>query len=613
MNDRLSKGRHEFDPTLLAVMASRLDGILREMSNVLLRSARSAIVSTARDFSCAIITHDDRLLATAEGLPVHVIGSEVLAKTMRELHSDFEAGDAFLHNDPYRGNTHAADHAILVPVVSEGVHLFTVCVKTHQADCGNSVPTTYMVDARDVYEEGALIFPCVRVQRGYEDVEDIIRMCRARIRVPEQWYGDYLATLGAARIGQQRLCQLVEKYSPEKTEAFIDRWIEYGDERMRTVLASFPALKLKARGWLDPLPGLEFGLELRATVEVDPDAGQVHVDLRDSPDCVRSGLNQSTATATASAAIGVLNSLHERIPLNGGSLSRIRVSMREGCIAGGIAHPLSCSVATTIVTDCLINTIQHAFAAARGGSGLAEGAFGTPPRGAVISGQDSRYDDRPFVNQLTLGSQGGPASPYSDGWVTYDMPVTAGLMYRDSVEINEHKYPILVEEQRLLPDTEGAGRRRGAPGSKVIFRPTVDLVSAAFFTAGYRTAPRGVAGGEPSTVSAALKRESDGSMTELPPVGRVSLAVGEALVSISSGGGGYGPPGGREPDRVLTDVREGLVSPERAASAYRVVVQPTDEGETEIDWPGTRRLRNALSSDQPDPAQSQRGSGAPSV
>src|SRR3954464_909587 len=193
-----------FDPVLLAVIANRLDTIVREMENTLLRTGRSAVLNMARDFSCALITGDNRLLASAEGLPVHVIGMEFLAQAMTALHDDLTEGGAFLHNDPYLGNTHPADHVILVPVFFEGVHLFTAAAKAHQADCGNAQPTTYMPYARDVYEEGSLIFPAVRVQRDYRDVEDIIRMCRRRIRVPDQWYGDYLAMLGAARIGERR-------------------------------------------------------------------------------------------------------------------------------------------------------------------------------------------------------------------------------------------------------------------------------------------------------------------------------------------------------------------------------------------------------------------------
>src|SRR3984957_20873796 len=108
------------DAALLAVIANRLDSVCREMTNTLLRSGRSAVLNMARDFSCSLITSDNELLASAEGLPVHVIGTEFLAEAMTELHPDFADGDAYLHNDPYIGNTHSADHAILVPVFVDG-------------------------------------------------------------------------------------------------------------------------------------------------------------------------------------------------------------------------------------------------------------------------------------------------------------------------------------------------------------------------------------------------------------------------------------------------------------------------------------------------------------
>ncbi len=217
MNDQ----RKPLDQVLIAVLANRLDSIVREMTNTLFRTGRSAILNTAKDFSCSIVTADDQLLSSADGLPIHVLGGGRQTASMREFHPDLSPGDAFLHNDPYLGNTHTADHTILVPVFVDDVHLFTVAAKAHQADCGNSDPSTYMPFARDVYQEGGLNFPCVRIQRGYQDVGDIIRMCRNRIRVPEVWYGDYLAALGAARIGERRLIELVRRYGAETIADFV--------------------------------------------------------------------------------------------------------------------------------------------------------------------------------------------------------------------------------------------------------------------------------------------------------------------------------------------------------------------------------------------------------
>src|ERR1700730_17232727 len=122
-SNRGTDGAAELDAALLAVIANRLESIVREMTNTLLRSGRSAVLNMARDFSCSLITSNHELLASAEGLPVHVIGTEFLAEAMAGLHPDFADGDAFLHNDPYIGNTHPADHAILVSVFHEAEHM----------------------------------------------------------------------------------------------------------------------------------------------------------------------------------------------------------------------------------------------------------------------------------------------------------------------------------------------------------------------------------------------------------------------------------------------------------------------------------------------------------
>ena len=138
----------QLDSVLISILANRLDGIVREMSNTLLRAARSAVIAAARDFSCAICTGDNRLLSAAEGLPVHIFGSHLQTAAIAREHPDYREGDAYLHNDPYDGNSHAADWSIMVPVFCGGEHLFTVTVKGHQADCGDSIPTTYTPRAR---------------------------------------------------------------------------------------------------------------------------------------------------------------------------------------------------------------------------------------------------------------------------------------------------------------------------------------------------------------------------------------------------------------------------------------------------------------------------------
>ena len=291
-----------FDSVLLAIMANRMDAICREMTNTVLFSARSAVIGIARDFSCAIITSADEVLAVAEAMPIHVFGMHLQTASMAKYHPDFREGDAFLDNDPYIGNSHAADHTFLIPVFFEGEHFFTAAVKAHQADCGNSIPTTYHGSARDVYAEGALIFPAVRVQENYQDIQDIVRMCRMRIRVPEQWWGDYLAAMGAARIGERELMALGEEVGWDTLDAFTSQWLEYSEQRMTAVISRLPAGKMTVSSAHDAFPGAEEGIQVKVQLAIDPVDAIIEVDLRDNPDCLPCGLNLSEACSRTSAS-----------------------------------------------------------------------------------------------------------------------------------------------------------------------------------------------------------------------------------------------------------------------------------------------------------------------
>ena len=509
---------HTLDPVLTTVIANRLDGIVREMTNTLLKAARSAVISSARDFSCCIVTGDNRLLASAQGLPVHIFGCHLQSARMTEFHAgDIREGDAYLDNDPYGGNTHAADHTFMVPVFFEGEHLFTACTKAHMADIGNSIPSSYYAAAVDQYAEGALIFPGVRVQRDYKNIDDIVRMCRARIRVPDQWYGDFLAGLGSARIAERRLKEFCQKYGKETVKRFIEDWMDYSERRMIQSIGALPKSHLVNTGRSDPLEGiLPDGLELKVVVDIDPDEAMIHVDLSDNPPSVDCGLNTSQASATSAVMGAIFNSLDSDLPRNAGTFRRITFKYAEDSVVVAPKFPHSCSVSTTNVAERLVNITQSAFAKIGEGHGLAEGGTGLGAGMAVLSGKDHRHGDARYVNRMMLSTNGGPAGHEADGWVNYAIPVIAGLMYRDSVEVDELKHPFRVESLGLVPDSAGAGRHRGAPAQEVTYTPLENDVTVIIPCDGQVAPPRGVLGGEDGTPGETWLIGGNGDETKLP-------------------------------------------------------------------------------------------------
>jgi N-methylhydantoinase B len=585
------------DPVLMSVMANRLDGIVREMTNTLLRSARSAVISSARDFSCCLVTGDDRLLAPAEGLPVHIFGCHIQTANMRRYHAgDIRRGDAYLDNDPYGGNTHPADHTFMVPVFHDGEHLFTAVSKCHMADIGNSIPSSYFVRAKDVYEEGALVFPGVRIQRDFSNIEDIMRMCRARIRVPDQWYGDYLAGLGAARVAERRLEAFCEKYGAGTVKAFIEGWFDYSERRMIDCIARLPRARLVNTGKSDPLEGvLPDGLDLKVIVEIDPEAAEIHVDLSDNPPCVDAGLNTSLGAATSAVVGAVFNTLDTDLPRNDGAFRRLRFTYAEESVVAAPRFPHSCSMATTNVSERLVNITQSAFAQLGEGMGLAEGGAGLGAGMAVISGIDAGRGGKPYVNRLMLSTNGGPASNEADGWVNYAIPVIAGLMYRDSVEVDELKHPIRVHSLGLVTDSAGAGRRRGAPAQQIEYGPVDAPMMAVISCDGQHSEPAGVRGGHNGTAGRTWLLEGGTETRRLPNVVQLVLAPGQRVRGRDSAGGGYGDPLDREPERVRVDVLEGWESLAKASDIYGVVFTGTIDDETlAVDGPATVSRRAAL-------------------
>lgn len=586
------------DGVRLAVFNSRLQGVVRAMMNTLYRSGRSGVLNRGKDFSCCVVTASGQLLATAESLPIHVMsGPDLMAKWMTELCAPVRSGDAFLHNSPYHGNSHAADHCILVPVVDEeGVHRFTVLAKAHQADCGNALPTTYSATPRDVYEEGALIFSMMRAQENYQNVEDLIRLCQLRIRVPEQWWGDYLALLGAARIGERRMLELGSELGWDMLEQHTEDWFAYGENQMAEAIRRLPSGKVTAHSAHDPFPGVPEGIPVKVEIDVRSSEGVIEVDLRDNPDCQPCGLNLTEATATTAVLVGVFNSVDCGVAPNAGSFRRIQIHLRENCCVGIPRHPASCSVATTNLADRVANSVQRGLAELADGVGMAEVGLAIPASLAVISGKDPRADDEPFVNQILLAFTGGAAAPTEDAWLSIGHVGNAGFVLRDSVELAEGYHPIRVLEQRIIPDSEGPGRFRGAPSGYAEYGP-VDCELELLYTSDGNVNPAlGARGGLAGAPSSQFKRSDGGELVPLPACGHLTLQPGETIVSKSCGGGGYGLPRERDPERVRHDAAEGWITAERAEEIYGVVL--TADGTVDEQATGARRASMAVATEE---------------
>jgi N-methylhydantoinase B len=585
------------DAIRLAVITERFRGIVRQMVNSVFRTGQAGVINTAHDLSCCLVTSDSEFLMMADSLPIHVMrGTDWQAESLKEFHPNLRRGDAYFHNSPYHGNTHAGDWGVMVPIVDdEGVHRFTAIAKAHLSDIGNSIAAAQHPWARDVYEEGALIFPGVKVQEDYTDIDDIIRMCKLRIRKPDQFYGDYLALLGGTRIAERRVLEFGEELGWDLLETYTREWFDYSERMMAAAIRKMPGGKCAAYTAHDPFPGAPDGVPLQALVEVKPDEGRINVDITHNPDCLPNGLNLSRSTATTQSQIAIFNSVSPEIPTNAGSFRRLDVMLRENCCVGIPVHPQSCSLATTNLGNRIGSTVGRALADVDDRLGHGEvGAIETPEMG-ILSGTDPRRGGAYFINQLLLSCAGGAAMPDVDGWLTVGDLGAMGMVHTDSIESDEFQYPIYIYERSIIPDSEGPGRFRGAPGKYAEYGPIPGAeMQVIYLTDGSLFPAPGARGGGYGGRAGQAKRTIGGEILPEGPTGPVQLVPGETIIAYGPGGGGYGNAWERDPERVLRDVREGWISHERAADRYGVIVG--DAGELDAQATAEARAQLAANS-----------------
>ncbi|MBY6005294.1 hydantoinase B/oxoprolinase family protein [Salipiger bermudensis] len=586
------EGDRRIDPFMISVLKSRFEAIVREMTLVVMRASRSAVIKNARDFSCAILTYDHELVTVEDALPIHVMSMDMATRPLTELFDDISEGDIFVNNCPYTGGTHHADLIMAMPVFVEGVPLFWVVALSHHADTGAPAPSTYLPFAKNIFEEG-MHFPCVRIAENYEEKADILRIGSMRNRVPDLWLGDVRAQIGACRTGERRIRELCGRYGRETVLDFIKDWFDYGARAAKAAIQKLPAGDYTYSLAHDPVPGVaDDGIPINVTVRVDPEEGEIVVDVRDNIDCVPGGLNLSENTCTGSCRIGVFNNLDESVPHNEGAKSRVRVEMREGSAIGKPKYPVGTSVATTNVNDRLMIAGNAVFSEMGAPYGHAESAFHLPAGVGVISGDDPFKQGKSYINQVFVGYGGGGANSGHDGWLTYCGPANAGLIQLDSVEVDESMYPILIERRGVKTDSQGFGEYEGAPGMDGVFYPLDHTMTVAYAADGKVNPPKGVLGGQPGGASDTVRIEPDGARVTLAEFSEENFAAGQKCEFTSCGGGGYGAPEARDPARVAASVNRGWLSLSLAREVYKVALREAGEpGLYEVDADGTAALR----------------------
>ncbi|HWK68743.1 MAG TPA: hydantoinase B/oxoprolinase family protein [Rhizobiaceae bacterium] len=546
------------DPITLEIIQNSLQATADEMFAVMKKTAMSSIIYEVLDMGTGITDATGALASSGAGIPAFI---GVLDKAVKVLvqkfdkPGDIEPGDVFVTNDPYYGGvTHLNDIIVAMPVFAGGRVIAWTANIAHNSDVGGMAPGSLTGEATEIFQEG-LRLPAVKVISRGETIRSVMDIIKVNSRMPDVLEGDVWAAIASARIGAKRLVDLAEKYGVETFENAMSSFMDFGEQVSLTELAKLPHGTFELSEEQDD--GRIFNVKVTIT------SSEFIVDLRDNPDQSVGPVNTSRDGVMVCAQMIFKSLTDPYSPANEGSFRPIRLLTREGSVFHakepapiGFYYEIELRV-YDIIWRCLAQHMPER---------LAAGHFASVC-GTFIGGIHPDTGRQYTIIEPQLGGWG--ASQAGDG----NSAIFSGFhgeTYNCPAEINEARNGLLVDRMELNLEPGGEGKFTGGRGIVMDYRIRADN---GFLTAGYTRSkfpPWSLDGGHEGSPNYVKFIRKDGSSERFSFVSGLTTHTDDVIRVVTGNGGGIGDPKERDRAAVEEDIRNGLITRERAREVYGV-------------------------------------------
>ncbi len=589
----------------VAVFRHALESAVEEMGLTLQRTAYSTNIKTRRDHTCALFDRELRHVAQHDIAPQH-IGSlvSVVPRNLEDRLDDLEPGDGFLVNDPYRGAVHLPDVMLISPIFDDpdaaDPDLVGVAANSaHHVDVGGATAGGIPITT-ELYAEG-LVLPCVQAVEDWTYDDRVMGLVRRNVRDGDRRMGDYRAQLGANRIGARRFRELIGEYGRAGVDEHLDGLLEYTERRVRAAISELPDGTYRASDEMDGDGISDDPVRIELAITVDDD--EMIVDFTGTATQNEGPLNCTPAMAFAGVMSVVMGFVGSDLPKNDGfyrpfeviTPERTMVNPRpQAPVAGGWEVAMR---AGELVTKAMADAVPGETIAATKGI-ICNVAYGgrdprtvdpEPADGSASAAKTDSGGEEYVFYETVAGGYGARKELDGMDAVQTHFQNTAN----SPVEELETEIPLRVRRYELVEDSAGAGRRRGGLGVRRDVEFYDHEATFSLLSDRAKSAPWGLFGGHEGRRAHYLLNPGD-DPEPIPSKTVETLDPGDVASVQTPGGGGYGDPLERDPDRVARDVADGVVSPGAAREEYGVVV----DADGTVDREATDRLRERRSSDR---------------
>lgn len=518
------------DPITLEILRNMTIAITEEMGSVLQRSSYSPNIKERMDASCALFDQRGRLIAQADHIPVHLGSMPDAINVLLEKRGTVEMtdGDQFILNDPSLGGTHLPDITLIRPVFQQKKLYGFVANKAHHADIGGMVPCSMPAMSTDIHQEG-LVLPLVKLVKKGKMCSDILSIILANTRTPRERHGDLTAQIAANERGAERFSALLNKYTGEKYQLFVEDIIEYSSQLIRQKILSLPKGTYAATEQLesDPITGKPMRLACAMTIDNETLTFDFTGTDKEGP----GNLNAPLAV-TKSAVYYVVRCLtNPEMPTNYGSYSPISVITPEKTLLNP-THGRAVVAGNVETSQRIVDLLFSLFARVLPEKVPAQGQ-GTM-NNLTLGGLNR--DGHPFTYYETIAGGEG-AYPFRAGQDAIHVHMTNTA--NTPIEIIEEQFPLRFIEYSIRQGSGGTGKYNGGNGVVRHIKVLTDNISAGIISERRELCPQGRENGNPGKRGLNLATVNDEEI-QLPSKTTIILNRGDTLRIETPGGGGFG-------------------------------------------------------------------------
>lgn len=565
------------DPISIEIIKGGLTATVREMEVLIERTSMSAFVREKKDFHTGIYSGRGKCIASSGvgsfGDLVGTVWRFYPPETMRD-------GDIYWYNDCYESDgvvTHTPDQVFITPVFDGRDIVAYVESWAHFNDVGGMRPGSLSSDCTEIFQEGVIV-PPVRVARDGQISDELLRVFCRNSRFPDMVRGDMRALMAAIRFGKKRVEEIVGRFGRPVVEDAFDRLIDAVAEASRAKAREVFADGVYRTSETLDNDGLGNGpFRIRYTLEVSD--GEFSLDATGTDDQAPGSINLlmnpkmpgvMLSSYLLGDTLGFMNNdgLGAMLP---------KAKLREGSLLRPKFPAALGSRGVTLMRQ-MVACMGLVAVATRGNANASHSAYVIYYlRGKTGSGEYFLLSDG-----VGVGYGGRPTGDGNDA-----IYLVANENYPcEFVELN---YPMRIREYAINRDTAGPGRWRGGCGVVREIEVLADEAMLSVRIDSVDTPPWGVNGGQAGRPGSCIINPGRPDERKISAFSDGTIVRrGDVVRVMTGGGGGWGHPYDREPERVLQDVLNGFVSSERAREDYGVVLN--DSG-VAVDAPATRRRR----------------------